>query len=127
VYSYRSYLAGYNLNLLRYRVDLSGGCSKQPSSKAAVSEEARRYLPHFVRPFALHMIPGERKNPLSVLGPSGRYPHVEYLSEVRTPLADFFSILFEARSPFENSIRIPALSFALPRMTRNYQKAKGLA
>src|SRR5512141_1089494 len=33
---------------------------------------------------------------------------------------------FEARSPFVYSIRIPALSFALPRMTRNYQKAKGL-
>ena len=40
------------------------GCSKRPSSKAAASEEARRTL---------------------------RY--VELLSEVRTPLADFFSIL----------------------------------
>jgi hypothetical protein len=40
------------------------GCSKSPSSKAAASEEARRTL---------------------------RY--VELLSEVRTPLADFFSIL----------------------------------
>ena len=33
---------------------------------------------------------------------------------------------FEARSPFVYSIRIPAPSFALPRMTRNCQKAKGL-
>jgi len=49
-----------------------------------VCEEARRYLPHFVRPFALHMILGERKTPLSVLRPSGRYPHVEALSEART-------------------------------------------
>jgi hypothetical protein len=40
------------------------GCSKWPSSKAAVSEEARRTL---------------------------RY--VELLSDARTPLADFFSIL----------------------------------
>jgi len=69
------------------------GCSKRPSSAAAASEEARRYLPHFVRPFALHMILGERKNPLSVLDPSGCYPHVEPLSDARRKLADFFSIL----------------------------------
>jgi hypothetical protein len=43
---------------------------KKAVSKAAASKEARRYLPHFVRPFALHMIPGERKTPLSVLVPS---------------------------------------------------------
>ena len=42
------------------------GCSKRPSSKAAVSEEARRTL---------------------------RY--VELLSEARTPLADFFSVPLE--------------------------------
>ena len=42
------------------------GCSKRPSSKTAASEEARRTL---------------------------RY--VEPLSEARTPLADFFSILLE--------------------------------
>jgi len=41
-----------------------GGCSKRPSSKAAASEEARRTL---------------------------RY--VEPLSDARTPLAGFFSIL----------------------------------
>ena len=44
------------------------GCSKRPFSKAAASEEARRTL---------------------------RY--VEPLSDARTPLADFFSILLEAR------------------------------
>jgi hypothetical protein len=42
------------------------GCSKWPSSKAAANEEARRTL---------------------------RY--VEPLSDARTPLADFFSILLE--------------------------------
>jgi hypothetical protein len=43
------------------------GCSKWPSSKAAANEEARRTL---------------------------RY--VEPLSDARTPLADFFSILLES-------------------------------
>ena len=42
------------------------GCSKRPSSKATVSEEARRTL---------------------------RY--VEPLNDARTPLADFFSILLD--------------------------------
>ena len=46
------------------RVAISAGCSKRPFSKAAASEEARRTL---------------------------RY--VEPLSDARTPLADFFSIL----------------------------------
>jgi hypothetical protein len=45
-------------------VRVAAGCSKRSSSKAAASEEARRTL---------------------------RY--VEPLSDVRTPLADFFSIL----------------------------------
>ena len=45
-------------------VKIASGCSKRPSSKAAASEEARRTL---------------------------RY--VERLSDVRTPLVDFFSIL----------------------------------
>jgi hypothetical protein len=51
---------------LSYDADVKtgSGCSKRPSSKAAVSEEARRTL---------------------------RY--VEPLSDARTPLADFFSIL----------------------------------
>ena len=45
---------------------MTSGCSKRLSSKAAASEEARRTL---------------------------RY--VEPLSDARTPLADFFSILLE--------------------------------
>ncbi|HSQ91886.1 MAG TPA: thiamine phosphate synthase [Nitrospiraceae bacterium] len=47
-------------------VTIAAGCSKRPSSKAAASEEGRRTL---------------------------RY--VEPLSDARTPLADFFSILLE--------------------------------
>jgi hypothetical protein len=49
-------------------VSITSGCSKSPSSKAAASEEARRTL---------------------------RY--VEPLSDARTPLADFFSILLEKK------------------------------
>jgi hypothetical protein len=55
-----------------------------PSSKAVASEEARRYHPHFVWPFARRMDLGEREIPSSVS---------ELLSDARTPLADFFSIL----------------------------------
>jgi len=52
------------------RSSLSAGCSKRPFSKAATSEEARRAL-----------------------------RHVELLSEERTKLADFFSIVLgRARS-----------------------------
>jgi hypothetical protein len=53
-----------------------------------VSEEARRYGPHFVEPFALPIDLGERKNSFSV--PRGA---PQPLSDTRTPLADFFSIL----------------------------------
>jgi hypothetical protein len=56
------------------------------SSKAATSEEARRYGPHFVGPFALAIGLGERKSP------SRNSDIREPLSDVRTPLADFFSI-----------------------------------
>ena len=49
---------------LRQEENTSAGCSKRPSSKAAVSEEARR-----------------------------TFRYVEALSEARTKLADFFSIL----------------------------------
>ena len=49
--------------------NIYSGCSKRPFSKAAASEEARRTL---------------------------RY--VEPLSDARTPLADFFSILLSGRS-----------------------------
>jgi hypothetical protein len=46
--------------------NISSGCSKRPFGKAAASEEARRTL---------------------------RY--VEPLSDVRTPLTDFFSVLLD--------------------------------
>ena len=54
-------------------VKIASGCSKRPSSKAAVSEEARRTL---------------------------RY--VEPLSDARTPLADFFSSLLELEEVFDD-------------------------
>jgi len=57
---------------------------KRPSSKAAASKEARRYQPHFVWPFAREMDLGERITPSST---------PMHLSDARTPLADFFSIL----------------------------------
>jgi hypothetical protein len=58
----------YTIGILHAGTDVNmvSGCSKRPSSKAAASEEARRTL---------------------------RY--VEPLSDVRTPLADFFSVLLE--------------------------------
>ena len=52
------------------------GCSKRPSSKAAASEEARRTL---------------------------RY--VEPLSDTRTKLADFFSILLDAWACLARMVR----------------------
>jgi len=85
------------------------GCSKRPdfspaqprraktrrsASKAAASEEARRYVPHFVGPFALLIwILANGKAP-TVFPTSEKFPfRVEPLREARTPLADFFSVL----------------------------------
>ena len=50
---------------LRRRCTIASGCSKRPSSKAAASEEARRYVPHFVGPFARAIDLGEGKSPSS--------------------------------------------------------------
>jgi hypothetical protein len=72
---------------------ITSGCSKRLSSKAAASEEARRYGPHFVGPFALTIGLGERKSPSSASDFRGTL--VEPLSDARTPLADFFSILLK--------------------------------
>ena len=58
-------------------------------SKAVASEEARRYGPHFVGPFALVIDRGERKSP------SRNSDIREPLSEARTVLADVFSILLK--------------------------------
>jgi len=57
-------LTGCEKTILPQQKNVSAGCSKRPFSKAAASEETRRTL---------------------------RY--VEPLSDARTPLADFFSIL----------------------------------
>jgi len=70
-------------------------CSKRPSSKAAASEEARRYGPQFVGPFARAIDLGERKIPFNAS--DLRTTHVEPLSDARTPPADFFSILIRER------------------------------
>jgi hypothetical protein len=72
-------------------IPTTSGCSKRLSSKAAASEEARRYGPHFVGPFALVIDLGERKSPSSAS--DFRTTLVEPLSEARTPLAAFFSIM----------------------------------
>ena len=74
-------------------VTIVEGCSKRPSGKAAASEEARRYVPHFVGPFAFAMGLGEWKNPSSVSDFRETGIRVEPLSDARTTLADFFSIL----------------------------------
>ncbi len=77
----------------------TSGCSKRPgfspaqprraetrrsAGKAAISEEARRYHPHFVWPFARRMDLGERKKPSKASEP---------LSDTRTQLEGFCSIL----------------------------------
>jgi hypothetical protein len=89
-------------------VNRAAGCSKIPDvppaqpwraetrllpSKAAASEEARRYVPHFVLPFTTRMDLGERIGPASVSELRNVLFNVEPLSEARTKLADFFSIL----------------------------------
>ena len=62
-------------------------------SKAAASEEARRYEPHFVWPFTLRMDLGERISPASVSDLQKVHFNVEHLSDARTPLAAFFNSL----------------------------------
>jgi hypothetical protein len=62
--------------------------------KAAASEEVRRYIPHFV--WAVRPCNGSwrtEKPHQYFRPPRGSLPYVEPLSEARTPLADFFSIL----------------------------------
>jgi hypothetical protein len=71
------------------RKSTPAGCSKRPSSKAAVSEEARRYEPHFVWPFTPRMDLGERISPDSVSDLREVFLNVEPLSDARTPLAAF--------------------------------------
>jgi hypothetical protein len=69
------------------------GYSKRSSSKAAASEEARRYGPHFVKLFARRMDLGEWIIPSSASGLRKTLFNVELLSDARTQMADFFSIL----------------------------------
>ncbi len=70
--------------------------TRRSAGKAAASEEARRYGPHFVKPFARRMELGEWKIPSSASGLRKTFFNVEPLSDARTPLAeDFFSILLD--------------------------------
>ena len=74
--------------------------TRRSAGKAVASEEARRYVSHFVcavRPFN-QMDPGERISPSSVSDLRKTLFNVEPLSDTRTPLADFFSILLKVRS-----------------------------
>jgi hypothetical protein len=81
------------IHLSRTTGEPRAGCSKGPSSKAAASEEVKRYGPHFLYSFALVMNLGERISPFSISDIRGAPLNVELLSDARTPLAGFFSIL----------------------------------
>ena len=70
--------------------------TRRSAGKAAASEEARRYVPHFVGPFALVIDLGERKSPSSAS--DFRATLVEPLSDARTKLADFFSLLLQVNA-----------------------------
>jgi len=70
------------------------GCSKKLSSKAAASEEARRYVPHFVWAVRPCNASWRTEKPLQRFRPPRRsLLNVEPLSDARTLLADVFSIL----------------------------------
>ena len=61
----------------------------QPAGNAAASEEVRRYVPHIVCGRSpLQQVLANGKAPL--VFPISKKLNVEPLSEVRTPLADFF-------------------------------------
>jgi DNA topoisomerase IB len=72
-------------------------------SKAAASEDPRRYPPHFVELFARTMDLGERKNPSRDSNFRESLRYVEGLNDARTPLADFFSVLLDLGLPFLDS------------------------
>ena len=59
--------------------------ARRSAGKAAASEETRRYVPHFVRPFARRMDLGEWEIPSSASGLRKTFFNVEPLSAARTP------------------------------------------
>jgi len=61
--------------------------------RPARPQRAKRYGPHFVYPFALAMNLGERISPFSISNIRGVPLNVDLLSDARTTLASFFSIL----------------------------------
>jgi hypothetical protein len=69
------------------------GYSKSPFSRVAVSEEAGRYGPHFVGPFARAIDFSERESPF--IASDLRTNLVEPLSDAGTMPGDFFSILLK--------------------------------
>jgi len=84
--------------------------TRRSAGKAAASEEVRRYVPHIVCGRSpLQQVLANGKAPLML--PVSEKLNVEPLSEARTPLADFFSILlacvFEGHVPrlHETNIR----------------------
>ena len=83
-------------------------------NKAAASEEARRYGPHFVKPFAHKMDLAEWKIPSSVSGLQKTIFHVEPLSDARTKLTGFFSILLRQPGPLRKRGSLPdSLPFSI--------------
>ena len=100
------------------------GCSKRPFSEAAASEEARRYVPHFVKPFARRMDLGEWNIPSSASGLRKTLFNVEPLSDARTPLADFFNILLELFGSSIGRVALALLCAALLLWTPPVASAK---
>src|SRR6476660_8307913 len=66
---------------------------KKAAQQGRSERRGGRYVPHFVWAFALAIDLGERKSPSSVSDLLESSTRVEPLSEARTPLAGFFSIL----------------------------------
>ena len=92
--------------------------TRRSTGKAAASEEARRYVSHFVGPFALLRDLGERKSPSS--GSDFRTTLIEPLSDARTmhgkwrvlvrrgwagEKSDFFSILLKRSDRYRSRRR----------------------
>ena len=90
--------------------EFHAGCSKSPISKAAASEDARRYQPHFVWPFACRMDLGERRisshtsEPLSDARTLPGERRVSARKGWAGEKSDFFNTLlgFSAANPVDN-------------------------
>ena len=77
--------------------------TRRSAGKAAASEEARRYVPHFV--WAVRPCNGSwrtEKPPTAFMTSMKLLLKVEPLSDARTQLADFFSILLVQKLSIDN-------------------------